>query len=162
MEVREIGIHEAGCVAVVVRAAFAAVAEGLGMTEEAYPRYSGFERAEGVESALSRGAKVFGLYEGEMMIGTVRCWMKSTDAGEIGRLAVLPAYRGRGYGAALVARAEEALQARGAERAELTIVRHFARLEAFYVGLGYTPAGDEDYDFFPFNGRKMSKELGRT
>jgi len=159
MEIREIRTDEATRVSEVMREAFAAVAERLNMTEAEYPRYAGFERVEGVENALARGARVFGLFHEDVMVGTVRCWMHGESVGEIGRLAVLPAYRGRGYGEMLVARVEDALRERGVTCAVLKLVQHFTRLEAFYAGLGYKVYGDEEYDFLPFNGRKMRKEL---
>jgi len=162
MEIREIRTDEAERVSEVMREAFAAVAERLNMTEAEYPHYAGFERVEGVVNTFAHGARAFGLFHEDMMVGTVRCWMIGEDVGEVGRLAVLPAYRGRGYGEALVARAEEALREQGAARAALKLVRHFTRLEAFYAGLGYSACGDEDYDFLPFNGRKMAKTLEET
>jgi predicted GNAT family N-acyltransferase len=59
--------------------------------------------------------------------------------GHIGRLAVLSEWRGRGVGAALLARLSEIAQARGDERVLLN-----AQVQAmpFYARYGYEPIGE--------------------
>jgi len=62
------------------------------------------------------------------------------DRGRIGRVAVLPAYRGRGLGARIMDALERAAVAAGLPRVELHAQRH---VEGFYAHRGYVPDGDE-------------------
>lgn len=62
--------------------------------------------------------------------------------GHIGRMAVLPAWRGRGVGRALLAAAMSAAQARGHTTLRLSAQTHAA---GFYARAGFVAVGDE-YD----------------
>ncbi len=63
------------------------------------------------------------------------------DEAEILTLAVAPAARRRGIGAALVARFLAAAAARGAGRAFLEVAADNAAAQALYAGAGFAPAG---------------------
>jgi predicted GNAT family N-acyltransferase len=60
--------------------------------------------------------------------------------GHIGRMAVLPAWRGRGVGHALLAAAIDAAQTRGYTTLKLSAQTHAA---AFYAQAGFIVVGDE-------------------
>ncbi|MDZ7595409.1 MAG: GNAT family N-acetyltransferase [Thiobacillus sp.] len=60
--------------------------------------------------------------------------------GHIGRMAVLPAWRGRGVGRALLAAALDAAQARGHALAQISAQTHAA---AFYARAGFVAVGEE-------------------
>ena len=59
--------------------------------------------------------------------------------GQIGRMAVLPAWRGRGIGRALLGAALAAAQARGHQTVRLSAQLHAA---AFYARAGFVVSGD--------------------
>lgn len=59
----------------------------------------------------------------------------------LGRLAVLPAYRGRGLGARLVAEVEVLAAARGRDRVRLGVRLALPRNREFFERLGYRPVG---------------------
>ena len=158
MEIRLMKAGEADVVAQIVREAFRASADALGLTEAACPSYVAFEQAGGVTQCIERGATVALLLENETPIGTVR-WYIHNGVGHVERLAVRPAYRKRGHGAALVAYAEAAMAQSGAHTAALSIVKAFTRLEMFYGGIGYVAARDARYDRLPFEVRHMEKAL---
>ena len=60
--------------------------------------------------------------------------------GHIGRMAVVPAWRGRGVGRALLAAALDAARARGHVLAQISAQTHAAD---FYVRAGFVALGDE-------------------
>jgi predicted GNAT family N-acyltransferase len=60
--------------------------------------------------------------------------------GHIGRMAVLPPWRGRGVGQALLAAVIEAARARGHDTLRLSAQTHAA---AFYARAGFVAVGDE-------------------
>jgi predicted GNAT family N-acyltransferase len=61
-------------------------------------------------------------------------------AGHIGRMAVLPAWRGRGVGRALLTAALDVAQARGHALVQLSAQTHAAD---FYVRAGFVSVGEE-------------------
>jgi predicted GNAT family N-acyltransferase len=73
------------------------------------------------------------------VVGTARLLFPAAATARIGRVAVLPAWRGRGTGSRLIQRLEEEALARGAG----TVVLHAqVQLEQFYARRGYRSAGD--------------------
>lgn len=75
--------------------------------------------------------------------GTVRLVDQGDGSGLLGRMAVLPAGRGKGTGAALVRVAEELAREAGLDRVELHAQTHAL---GFYERLGYTAHGEEFMD----------------
>lgn len=75
-------------------------------------------------------------------VGTARLLL-SGEVGKIGRVAVLPAFRGKGFGKALILFAIDELARRGAKRAMLG-----AQVQAagFYEALGFRAFGPEFID----------------
>lgn len=61
----------------------------------------------------------------------------------IGRLAVLPQYRGKGYGADLVIEAERMIRSRGGSSISL---HSQCQAQRFYEKLGFSAYGESDFD----------------
>lgn len=61
----------------------------------------------------------------------------------IGRLAVLPQYRGKGFGADLVVEAEEIIRSRGGKSISL---HSQCQAQQFYEKLGFSAYGESDFD----------------
>ena len=83
--------------------------------------------------------------DGDKPVATGRTFPQSAGATRyiIGRVAVLPAYRGHGAGRAVVGRLEELARSRGADTAVLSAQLH---ARGFYETLGYRAEGEEDLD----------------
>ena len=83
-------------------------------------------------------------YEGEKPVATCRVF-ESENKGVyfLGRLAVLKAHRGNGYGKQLIAKAEECIMEFGGK----SLILH-SQLHAkdFYTKLGYTEYGEVEYE----------------
>ena len=75
-------------------------------------------------------------------IGTARL-MLDGKTGKIGRVAVLVAYRGRGFGTTLINKSCEVLRSHGMTRAKLGAQTHAI---GFYEALGFTVEGPEYMD----------------
>jgi predicted GNAT family N-acyltransferase len=76
---------------------------------------------------------------GDAVVGIGRL----TPDGRIGRMAVLPGWRGRGVGSALLAAAVEAARAKGQSRVELSAQ---TRATSFYARQGFVAHGQEYLD----------------
>src|SRR5436190_9777955 len=95
MEIRQATLRDVETVHGIVQAAFEEYRGALPVSVGALD-----ESVEDVRNAISQGQVVIAL-EAEEAVGTVRYEVKP-DLVYVGRLAVLPAYRGRGVGAALM------------------------------------------------------------
>lgn len=87
-------------------------------------------------------AKVIVFYDNGKPVGICR-YFKSGDTYHIGRIAVIPEYRGSGLGSEIVRAAEREIIAEGGTEAELSAQR---RAEGFYKNLGYEPEGEPYYE----------------
>ncbi len=84
----------------------------------------------------------FVLFDGGSPIGTCRAYPEGQEGfWMMGRFAILPEYRGKGLGALLMARAEEALRAAGGSCLRLHAQLHAA---GFYQRMGFLPAAEPD------------------
>lgn len=90
--------------------------------------------------------------------GTIIGIGRLTPEGRVGRMAVLPEWRGRGVGSALLVAALTEARGRGQRRVELSAQ---SRAVPFYLRHGFCALGDEYLDAgIPH--RTMTLELGAT
>lgn len=87
-------------------------------------------------------AKVLVFYCGGVPAGVCR-YFKDGNVYHIGRIAVLPEYRGSGLGSDIVRAAEREIIAEGGSEAVLSAQK---RAEGFYRKLGYAPEGEPYYE----------------
>lgn len=161
VEIREAGAAEAGIIVRIIRESFREQAEMQGITIEEYPRYVAFTDEVSVLKALENRQHLVLLWHGAEPIGGIWHTLDRDDPqlGHVSKLAVLPAYRGRGYGEMLFAYAEGRLRVLGAQRARLTCNARLAGLHAYYERLGYRRVKQEAWSFLPFEVLTMDKEL---
>jgi GNAT superfamily N-acetyltransferase len=133
MEIRQARSEDAVAVHEVVQGAFEEYRGVLAVSLSALD-----ERLEDVERAISAGRVLLAL-EGTEAVGTVRYELKP-DCLYVGRLAVLPAYRKHGVGAALMAYVERLAPASGRTRIQLATRESVPGNLRFYERLGYRVA----------------------
>ena len=147
--------------ATVIRESFGTVAEEFGFTPENAPRFTAFamseERLRYQDSVEHR--PMFTAHDGERIVGYVSLFPGEDGSCELCNLAVLPAFRHRGIGRALLEHAEEEAMARGYIRMTLSLVDENLRLRTWYESLGYIHTRAATYDFFPFTCGTMEKDL---
>lgn len=145
----------------IVRESFKKQAEELGLNAEEHSGFAAFETAEDVKSRIKGGDRVVLAYSGEDPVGTISFCVDSEQPlkGYIKRLAVLPEFRGRGFGRELMSYAEGQLKRLGVSRVELAIVKKFKPLQRFYKQLGYLPIETRSYPFLPFEVLYLEKQV---
>jgi ribosomal protein S18 acetylase RimI-like enzyme len=133
---REAVEADAEAVAAVIRAAFE---EYRGRLDP--PSGALAETADTVRAKMRTAQAVLAL-AGELPVG---CVLLRPEEGRLYlfRLAVLPAFRGRGLGRALLAHAEGRARALRLPRVRLGVRAALGRQIAFYEGLGYRQVGAE-------------------
>ena len=116
----------------------------VAITRAAFEEYRGVldppsgahrETVENVRDKLASGTSVLALLDGRA-VGSVY-YSAAPEYVYLGRLAVLPDYRGRGVGAALVDYVERAARALGRLRVRLGVRVALPQLRARYERLGY-------------------------
>ncbi len=119
-----------------VREAFDPVGKRLGIDRHNTPHFAAYETAESLREQLARwNIRMFLLVVDGVAVG---CGGWSPDAegaprGWLARIAVRPAWQGRGYGRMIVRRLEDELRREGFTRVRLA----HADLHRFYERLGY-------------------------
>jgi len=140
----------------VVRASFATVAEEFGLTEENCPRHTAFATtAERLQGFLAAGALMYGLFEEGRLVGYVALTKNGRREFEIHNLAVLSAYRHKGYGKQLLDFCKETAGERKSKRIVLSIIEENTVLKDWYAANGFVPTGTKKSDFFPFTSGYM-------
>jgi len=152
---------QAGVVASLIRSAFREQVEILGLCEPDWPNYVGFDTEAAVLRRMAAGVDVALASEDDERMGTISWRLRGNDAvaGEILRLAILPAYRRNGHGHELMAYAETQLLMAGALVARLSIVTQFGRLQAYYEQQGYAVVEVGRVASLPFELTFMEKHL---
>jgi GNAT superfamily N-acetyltransferase len=132
-----------------------------GITSEQYPNFVEFTDDETVRQAIETGNVPHLLIVEGQPVGTI--WHKidreDPTIGHVRKLAVLPAYRGRGYGEMLFAYAESKLRESGAHISRLKCNDNLPRLHAYYERLGYHKTATEQFASLPFAVLTMEKLL---
>ncbi|MEG6513949.1 GNAT family N-acetyltransferase [Desulforamulus ruminis] len=144
----------------IIRVSFQKQAEELGITPEKYPNFVAFETAERVQSRMNQGDKAIMLFLKDKPIGTISYSVdKESWKGTIKRLAVIPEYRGNGYGQLLTNYAEGALKEHPVTCIELSIVAQFKGLKEYYQSLGYAVRESKRFATLPFEVLFMEKKI---
>jgi GNAT superfamily N-acetyltransferase len=130
MKIRQARIEDAAAVHAVVQGAFEEYRGVLAVSLSALD-----ETVEDVQRAISAG-RVLVAVEGTEAVGTVRYDLKP-DCLYMGRLAVLPAYRKNGVGAALMDYIEKLAPTLGRTRIQLATRESLPGNLRFYERLGY-------------------------
>lgn len=135
------------------------VAEQFGLTGENCPSHVAFLTEERLLDQLDReDAHSFGIREGDRWVGFVAL-APYRDAYEITRLSVLPGYRHKGYGRALMDRACEKAKEIGLESVGLGMIDENTVLKNWYIQQGFIQEEPFRLPHLPFTVCPMGKTL---
>lgn len=144
----------------VLRAAFGSQAERLGLTAETAPWHVAFREAGATLREMGYLTFYMAIADGR----PAGCIAIQNDVepeyggdGYIGRVAVHPDYRGRGYAHLLMRFAETALRDRGAKKVRLLVLSVLSDLVNFYAAQGYEVVGH--HQFKEYDVTEMDKPL---
>jgi predicted N-acetyltransferase YhbS len=139
-----------------IRAATSADAAAIArVIRKAFAQYRGILEPPSGALGMDRDAVRELMRDGGFMVTEVRRRIVACvyhhpqeDYVYLGRLAVLPAYRGHGLGAGLVAAVEESALRAGRERVRLGVRVSLPENRVFFEGLGYRQVGLEAHPGF--------------
>ncbi len=152
-EIRREEIPE--CVQVIQRS-HQTVADEFGFTPENAPRYVAFATDENrLLWQMFREHRLMFLDEEEGVIRGFYSLLIRDGECELGSLSVLPEYRHRGIGTALLKHACDTAREQGLSTLNLSIVEENTVLRKWYERNGAVHLGTKKFDFFPFTAGYM-------
>ena len=145
-----------------IRESFMTVAEEYGITKENAPRFTAFAISEAklLQQLDDEHRRMF-VYEnnGGELIGFYSLLLGSGHICDLNNLAVLPAFRHKGIGQALLNHAFDTARNAGCETVRISIVEENKKLRLWYERYGLIHTGTCKFDFFPFTCGYMEKDL---
>ncbi len=149
--IREIGLDDVSECVRVIRESFMTVADEFGFTQENAPLFTAFavDEAKIVQWRDEQHRPMYGYYEGGKLVGYYNL-LVSGDECELGSLCVLPEYRHKGAGDALLSDALSRAKLLGCTLMKLSIVEENTVLRQWYEKHGFIHTGTRKFDFFPF------------
>lgn len=145
----------------VIRRSHQTVADTFGFTAENAPRYVAFATDENrlLWHMDSEHRLMFVEEEGGIIRGYCSLLLKGDGECELGNLSVLPEYRHRGIGKALLEYSAGIAREHHCRVMRLSIVEENTVLRKWYEQNGAVHTGTEKFDFFPFTCGYMAIDL---
>lgn len=145
----------------IIRESFLTVADEFGFTIENAPRFTAFATTEERLSWHLYGEHrpMYAFYDNGVVVGYYSLLLQENQECELNNLCVLPAYRHKGIGEALLKNAFEQAQNLGCTKINIGIVEENKMLRQWYESFGFIHTGTEKFDFFPFTCGYMEKML---
>lgn len=159
MVIKEANEADKGILIGLIRDSFRDVAEKFGFTAQNCPKFVGFNAKERVDKDFKKGLRYFILEENNQICGCVALEEGAPDVCYLGRLSVLPRYRRKGYGQALVNHIFDQARTIASRRVEIGIISKDRKLKNWYRKFGFVQKGTNKFDHLPFIMAFMSVEL---
>lgn len=150
MKIKPANHSEAPLLAALIRDSFRDVAERFGLTPQNSPTHPSNCTADWITTALDKGIRYYLLEIDGRAGGCVALERANPDVCYLERLAVLPKYRRRGLGQALVEHAFHEAGSMDAKRVEIAIIAGHTELKKWYERLGFIAAETRRFDHLPF------------
>jgi len=134
-----------------IHKAYRDVAQKFNLTPTNCPSHPSNCQPEWLEKSIDKGIEYFILENEKSLCGCAALEQADPNVCYLERLAVLPPYRHKGYGRALVQHGLTAAAARGVNRVEIAIITQHADLKAWYKQLGFRATHTRAFDHLPFD-----------
>ncbi|MBN1690535.1 MAG: GNAT family N-acetyltransferase [Dehalococcoidia bacterium] len=150
VEIKEISTDEQIAESVeVIREAFGTVASEFNLTRENAPTHPFFSTREQLLE-LHKKAAFYGLYLDGAQTGFVVIEKAEGGTYYLGRLAVKPQFRHRGYGRKLTEFVIDYVKNRGGVKVALGMIDSQTILKNWYKSLGFIQTGAKQFEHLPF------------
>lgn len=145
----------------VIKESFQTVADEFGFTVENAPRFTAFATTEKrLEWHLNGEHRpMYAFYDGDSIVGYYSLLLQENHECELNNLCVLPIYRHKGIGEALLAHAFDVAKELNCTKMNIGIVEENKVLRSWYEDFGFIHVGVQKFDFFPFTCGYMEKSL---
>ncbi len=137
----------------VIHKSFATVAKEFGLTQENCPKHTSFLPLTYLETQMGWGWHMFGLYEGETLVGYLSLSKEEKEGEgvyELHNLAVLLECRHNSYGTVLLNHAKQTVRELGGTMIKIGIIEESTVLKNWYIQNGFVPTGAKKFEHLPF------------
>ena len=134
----------------VIHRSFATIAVEFGLTAENCPTNGAFMPLSRLEADYTEGNAMWGVFAEEGQVGFCQVGKLRDGCVELEKLAVLPEYRHRGYGAEMLAAARQRAAECGAAYLTIGIIEENTRLKVWYTVNGFMHMGTRRFPHLPF------------
>ena len=143
----------------VIRQSFETVAKTFNLTEVSVPTNGAFIKIEALHRMMDQGVACFGLLDGDIPVGFVAVEQASDQAFRLEKLAVLPAFRHKGYGRLLVQWAVAYAASAGGAEMTIGVIDDHETLKKWYLTLGFHTIKRKKFKHLPFAVCFMKKSI---
>jgi GNAT superfamily N-acetyltransferase len=150
VRLRTAGENDAELLADAIAASFADVAARFGLTRENCPAHASFVAAGDIRYGMKLGSTFVLAEDGGCVCGCVGFRPPRNGFAVMEKLAVLPPFRRRGLGRALMEHAAAAIRGAGGAGIEIGIVAEHEELRAWYERNGFRFLRKARFDHLPF------------
>lgn len=149
------------CVSI-LRSSFGTVAEEFGLTEKNTPSNAAFITTENLKKQISENRTFYLLDIQNNSVGTVAIEKSTDQPGTffIEKLAVLPAFRHKGFGKELMEFATRMIIDRGGKKVSVAVINENTQLKTWYESQGFIQTSLRKFDHLLFTVCFMHKILG--
>jgi ribosomal protein S18 acetylase RimI-like enzyme len=155
------GNEDLSLFAAVIREAFQTVATDLGLTRENNPTNPAFIDTERLSRLRNGRVRFYAPYYHGEPVGFIVIEQSPDDDTTffIEKLAILPGFRGRGYGKHLMDFAASKVSDLGGKKVSVALIDENRRLKDWYKEQGYVVTKLKEFGHLPFTVCFMAKEL---
>lgn len=126
------------------------VATDFNLTPKNAPTHAAFIKFADLLKMRDKGIAMFGLFESGVQAGFVAVERAGGGVFYVEKLAVLPAYRHRGYGMAMIDFVYEYVKLKNGSLISIGIMDNHSVLKNWYQTCGFTVTGIEEVKRLPF------------
>lgn len=148
--IRKAGAHETDALSRLIRVSYRDVAQRFKLTAQNCPKHPSNCTRDWVKRDMERGVTYFCLDHDGNTIGCAALERAGAEEGYLERLAVLPKYRQKGFGNALVQHVFEAAKASGICRIGIGIISEQEELKRWYQNMGFVEQEIKRISHLPF------------
>lgn len=159
MKIVQTTIEDAQRISFIVSEANKDVAEQFNIKKEKTPKHPSFYTEDWVLSDFKRGEQYFLFMEDGLAKGCVAFEQPDPDTAYLNRLSVLPSYRNKGIGAALVRYILDFSKTKNIKTVSIGIIAEHEVLKNWYLDLGFIEGATQKFKHLPFDVKYLSVDL---
>jgi len=143
--------------AAVIRSAFITVADDFGLTKENAPTNPAFIETDALFKMHERNISMFAVMEDGTVIGFFAVEKAKEDTYYMEKLAVLPSFRHKGCGRAIMDYVFDLVRDEGGKKVSIGIINENTVLKNWYIGYGFAETEIKVFSHLPFTVCLMEK-----
>ncbi len=148
--IQEANIADITLLSSIIRNSYQDVAERFGLTLENCPKHPSNCKDEWIQNDFERGVSYYKLVYNGTAIGCVALEQADHELCYLERLAILPGYRRKGLGRALVDHVFMRARALNAKKISIGIISKQTELKKWYHKIGFAKGDTKEFPHLPF------------